>query len=137
MWIAQLSGVIGALPLVAAAATLFRRLRLAAALAVAALLKVSLESVAKMFVQRGRPAETVSEVILRGKAAAHGLSFPSGHAMVIFAIAALVAPYFNAGGRSCPGPWPPRSACRVCTSAHTSPWTSPPGRVWACSSGAC
>ena len=55
MWIAQLSGVIGALPLVAAAATLFRRLRLAAALAVAALLKVSLESVAKMFVQRGRP----------------------------------------------------------------------------------
>jgi hypothetical protein len=55
MWTAQLSGVIGALPLVAAAATLFRRLRLAAALAVAALLKVSLESVAKMFVQRGRP----------------------------------------------------------------------------------
>jgi hypothetical protein len=82
MWTAQLSGVIGALPLVAAAATLFRRLRLAAALAVAALLKVSLESVAKMFVQRGRPAETVSEVILRGKAAAHGLSFPSGHASV-------------------------------------------------------
>jgi len=47
--------VIGALPLVAAAAALFRRLRLAAALAVAALLKVSLESVAKVFVQRGRP----------------------------------------------------------------------------------
>ena len=83
MWTVQLSGVIGALPLVAAAAALFRRLRLAAALAVATLLKVSLESVAKMFVQRGRPAETVSEVILRGKAAAHGLSFPSGHAMVI------------------------------------------------------
>src|SRR5689334_4712774 len=55
MWTAQLSGVIGALPLVAAAAALFRRLRLAAALAVAALLKVSLESVAKVFVQRGRP----------------------------------------------------------------------------------
>ena len=32
---------------------------------------------------------------MRGKAAAHGLSFPSGHAMVIFAIAALVAPYFK------------------------------------------
>jgi hypothetical protein len=55
MWTAQLSGVIGALPLVAAAAALFRMLRLAAALAVAALLKVSLESVAKVFVQRGRP----------------------------------------------------------------------------------
>jgi membrane-associated phospholipid phosphatase len=72
-----------------------RRLRLAAALAVAALLKVSLEAMAKTFVQRGRPAGTVSEVILRGKAAAHGLGFPSGHAMVIFAIAALLAPYFK------------------------------------------
>lgn len=39
-------------------------------------LKVLLEGVAKNFVQRGRPAETVSDVILRGKAAAHGLSFP-------------------------------------------------------------
>jgi membrane-associated phospholipid phosphatase len=95
MWTVQLSGVIGALPLVAAAAALLRRLRLAAALAVAALLKVSLEAVAKTFVQRGRPAETVSGVILRGQSAAHGLSFPSGHAMVIFAIAALVAPYLK------------------------------------------
>jgi membrane-associated phospholipid phosphatase len=95
MWTVQLSGVIGALPLVAAAAALLRRLRLAAALAVATLLKVSLEAVAKMFVQRDRPAETLHDVILRGKAAAHGLSFPSGHAMVIFAIAALVAPYFK------------------------------------------
>jgi undecaprenyl-diphosphatase len=95
MWTVQLSGVIGALPLVAAAAALLRRLRLAAALVAAALLKVALEAVAKMFVQRDRPAETLHDVILRGKAAAHGLSFPSGHAMVIFAIAALVAPYFK------------------------------------------
>jgi hypothetical protein len=76
MWTVQLSGVIGALPLVAAAAALLRRLRLAAALAVATLLKVSLEAVAKTFVQHGRPAEAVPDVILRGKAAAHGLSFP-------------------------------------------------------------
>jgi hypothetical protein len=57
MWTVQLSGVIGALPLVAAAAGLLRRLRLAAALAAAALLKVSLEAAAKMVVQRDRPAE--------------------------------------------------------------------------------
>ena len=95
MWAVQLSGVIGALPLVAAAAALLRRLRLAAALAIATLLKVSLEAVAKTFVQRRRPAETLSEVILRGQSAAHGLSFPSGHAMVIFAIATLVAPYLK------------------------------------------
>jgi undecaprenyl-diphosphatase len=95
MWVVQLSGVIGALPLLAAAAALLRRFRLAAALAAAALLKVSLEAVAKTFVQRGRPAETAPDVILRGNSAAHGLSFPSGHAMVIFAIAALVTPYLK------------------------------------------
>ena len=91
MWTVQLSGVIGALPLVAAAAALLRRLRLAAA----TLLKVWLEAVAKMVVQRDRPAETLPDVILRGQSAAHGLSCPSGHAMVIFAITALVAPYFK------------------------------------------
>jgi len=95
IWTIQLPGVIGALPLVAAAAALLRRLRLAAALAAATLLKVSLEDVAKIFVQRNRPAETLPDVILRGQSAAHGLSFPSGHAMVIFAIAALVVPYFK------------------------------------------
>jgi hypothetical protein len=58
-------------------------------------LKVLLEDVAKMFVQRHRPAETLADVILRGKAAAHGLSFPSGHAMVIFAITVLVSPFFK------------------------------------------
>ena len=95
MWTVQLSGVIGALPLVAAAAALLRRLRLAAALAAATLLKPWLEAGAKTFVQRARPAETLPDVILRGNSAAHGLSFPSGHAMVIFAITALVAPYFK------------------------------------------
>jgi hypothetical protein len=82
MWTVQLSGVIGALPLVAAAAALWRRLRLATALAAATLLKVWLEAVAKMVVQRDRPAETLPDVILRGNSAAHGLSFPSGHAIV-------------------------------------------------------
>jgi len=95
MSVVQLSGVIGAPPLLAAAAALLRRFRLAAALVAATLLKVSLESVAKTFVQRGRPAETVPDVILRGNSAAHGLSFPSGHAMVIFAITALAAPYLK------------------------------------------
>jgi undecaprenyl-diphosphatase len=91
----QLSGVIGVLPLAAAAAALLRRLRLAAALAVATVLKVVLEDTVKMVVQRHRPAETLPDVIVRGRAAAHGLGFPSGHAMVIFAIATLVTPYLK------------------------------------------
>ena len=48
-----------------------------------------------MVVQRDRPAETLPDVILRGQSAARGLSCPSGHAMVIFAITALAAPYFK------------------------------------------
>ena len=91
----QLAGVIGALPLAAAAAALLRRLRLAAALAAATVLKVVLEDSVKMVVQRHRPAETLPDVILRGRSAAHGLGFPSGHAMVIFAIAVLVSPYLK------------------------------------------
>ncbi len=66
--------MIGALPLVAGAAVLFKRLRLAVALAVATVLKVSLEDVAKMFMQRDQPAQTLPDVILRGNSAAHGLS---------------------------------------------------------------
>lgn len=95
MWVIQLSGVIGAAPLLAVIAALLRRFRLAVALIVATVLKSSLEDVAKMFVQRYRPGQTLSDVILRHGAASHGLSFPSGHAMVIFAIAALVAPYLT------------------------------------------
>jgi undecaprenyl-diphosphatase len=97
MWVVQLPGVIGAPALLAAGAALFRRFRLAAALLAATAAKVSLEAAAKTFVQHGRPAQTVPDVILRGQSAAHGLSFPSGHAIVIFAIAVLVAPYL--GGR--------------------------------------
>ena len=49
-------------------------LRLAVALAVATVLKVSLEDVSKMFMQRDQPAQTLPDVILRGNSAAHGLS---------------------------------------------------------------
>jgi membrane-associated phospholipid phosphatase len=118
MWTVQLPGVIGALPLAAAGAALLRRLRLAAALAAAALLKIWLEDLAKMLVQRHRPAETLPDVILRGQSAAHGLSFPSGHAMVIFAIAALVAPYLKSRRQVLP--WALAAAClsRLYLGAH-------------------
>jgi len=98
----QLAGVIGALPLAAAAAALLRRLRLAAALAAATVLKVALEDSVKMVVHRHRPDETLPDVILRGNAAAHGLGFPSGHAMVIFAITVLVSPYLKGWWKALP-----------------------------------
>jgi membrane-associated phospholipid phosphatase len=93
LWAVQLCGVIGAVVLCAVLAALLRIPRLAVALAAAALLKESLEAAVKTFVHSYRPAQTIPDVIVRRGAAAHGLSFPSGHAMVAFVIAALVAPY--------------------------------------------
>ena len=114
----------------------FRRFRLAAALAAATLLKIWLESVAKMLVQRGRPAETVPDVILRGNSAAHRYG-SLGHAMVIFAITILVAPYLKGWWKVLPWALAAAVSYRACTSARTSHWTSSPGRVSACLSRAC
>jgi hypothetical protein len=91
MWTVQLSGVIGALPLVAAAAALLRRLRLAAA----TLLKAWLKAWPRWSCSVTGQRKPCLDVILRGQSAAHGLSCPPGHAMVIFAITVLVAPYFK------------------------------------------
>jgi membrane-associated phospholipid phosphatase len=95
MWVVQLTGVIGAFGVLAVLAALLRRWRLALASAAAALLKPSAEALVKTFVHRYRPGQTVSGAIVRHGAAAHGLSFPSGHAMVTFCIAALVTPYLT------------------------------------------
>jgi membrane-associated phospholipid phosphatase len=90
MLAAQYLGVL-AMPLVVAAAALaWRRWRLAAALVLVVPLKLVLERVAKQLVQRQRPGTTVPDAILRG-VPHHGLSFTSGHAIITFAIAGLLA----------------------------------------------
>jgi membrane-associated phospholipid phosphatase len=86
----QYLGVL-AMPLVVAlGALVFRRWRLAAALVLVVPCKLALERVVKLLVQRERPGTTVSDAILRGVHPA-GLSFVSGHAIVTFAIAGLLA----------------------------------------------
>jgi membrane-associated phospholipid phosphatase len=90
MLAAQYLGVL-AMPLVVAAVALaWRRWRLAAALVLVVPLKLALERVAKHLVQRQRPGTTVPDAILRG-VPHHGLSFTSGHAIITFAIAGLLA----------------------------------------------
>jgi membrane-associated phospholipid phosphatase len=90
MLVAQYLGVL-AIPLVVAAAALaFRRWRLAAALVLVVPLKLAAERVPKQLVQRERPGTSVPDAILRG--VPHGgLSFVSGHAIITFAIAGLLA----------------------------------------------
>lgn len=91
MLLFQYLGVL-AMPLVVAVGALaFRRWRLAAALVLVVPLKLALERVVKLLVQRERPGTTVPDAILRGVHPA-GLSFVSGHAIITFAIAGLLAP---------------------------------------------
>jgi undecaprenyl-diphosphatase len=86
----QYLGVL-AMPLVVAAGALaFRRWRLAAALVLVVPFKLALERVVKLLVERERPGTTVPDAILRGVHPA-GLSFVSGHAIITFAIAGLLA----------------------------------------------
>jgi membrane-associated phospholipid phosphatase len=89
MLLFQYLGVL-AMPLVVAVGALaFRRWRLAAALVLVVPLKLALERVAKLLVERERPGTTVADAILRGVPSA-GLSFTSGHAIITFAIAGLL-----------------------------------------------
>ena len=85
----QYLGVLGVPLVVAVGALAFRRWRLAAALVLVVPLKLALERVVKLLVQRERPGTTVPDAILRGVHPA-GLSFVSGHAIITFAIAGLL-----------------------------------------------
>jgi undecaprenyl-diphosphatase len=95
MWAAQILGVL-ATPLVPAViAAVLRLWRLAIALVLVVPLKLIVEKqVLKQLVDRHRPGETEPDVILRHVPGA-GLSFPSGHAIIAFAVATLVAPYLR------------------------------------------
>ena len=91
MLVFQYLGVLAVPLVVAAGALAFRRWRLAVALVLVVPLKLAAEKVPKQLVQRERPGTTVPDAILRG--VPHGgLSFVSGHAIITFAIAGLLAP---------------------------------------------
>lgn len=101
----QLLGVLGIGPLVAVVALIARRPRLA----VAALLVTGLKLVAERFVwevlkiHRERPAVTEPVVTVRGNTAVHGLSFVSGHMILVTGLAWVVTPYLR--GRWRVTPW--------------------------------
>ncbi|HEY6746222.1 MAG TPA: phosphatase PAP2 family protein [Mycobacteriales bacterium] len=99
MWAAQLLGVL-ATPLVPAlVAAVLRLWRLALTLVLVLPLKLYVErDVLKEIVQRQRPGQNEPGAILRDVPPA-GLSFPSGHALVAFAVATLLAPYLSRSWR--------------------------------------
>jgi len=99
VWLFQIPGILVFPLLVALVALLLRRYRLAAAMALSVPIKLLLERrVVKVLVERQRPGTSVSDAILRD-ASPTGLSFPSGHAVLAFALAGLLAPYLGRNGR--------------------------------------
>jgi membrane-associated phospholipid phosphatase len=90
MLLFQYLGVLAMPLVVAVGALVVRRWRLAAALVLVVPLKLALERAVKQLVQRERPGTTVPDAVLHGVNSA-GLSFVSGHAIITFAIAGLLA----------------------------------------------
>jgi undecaprenyl-diphosphatase len=84
---------------VAIVAAVLRKWQLVIAAVLVYPLKLVLEKVVlKEIVYRGRPGATVDDAILR-HAPARGPSFPSGHAIIAFALAGIIAPYLSRGWR--------------------------------------
>jgi membrane-associated phospholipid phosphatase len=79
-------------------ALIARRPQLAGLLVLAGGSAWILAKLVKRVVERGRPAEYFSDVVIRG-AVQMGQGFPSGHAAVIAAMATVVSPYLNRPGR--------------------------------------
>jgi undecaprenyl-diphosphatase len=69
-----------------------RRWWVVAAVLGAVVLKLVSESAVKAIVERSRPGTTIGDITMRGDVSAHGLSFVSGHAVVITAVAGLLTP---------------------------------------------
>jgi membrane-associated phospholipid phosphatase len=79
-------------------ALLLRQWWVAVAVAVAVVLKLLCEQAVKEVVQRSRPGTTIGDLTMRGDVSAHGLSFVSGHAVIVTAVAGLLTPIL-------PGAW--------------------------------
>jgi len=95
----QYAGVAFVPFVVAAIAAVLRKWRLVVAALLVYPLKLIVEKVVlKELVYRPRPGTSEPDAVLR-HVPAHGPSFPSGHAIVAFALAGIVAPYVSRGWR--------------------------------------
>jgi membrane-associated phospholipid phosphatase len=95
MWVFQLLGLVGLPLVVALGAAVFRRWRLVFVCVALVPLKLYVEKgVLKQLVHRERPGRTEVDPILRDVPSA-GVSYPSGHAIVAFALATVLTPYLG------------------------------------------
>jgi len=99
----QLLGIIAVGPVVAIVAAIFRRWRLALAAVIITAAKLVSERQVWKIVQRERPAITIPDAIVRGDTMTTGLSFVSGHVVLLVGLAMVSEPYLN--GRWRYAPW--------------------------------
>jgi undecaprenyl-diphosphatase len=97
--VVMMLGTFIAIPVTAAIAAAFGRVRLGAVLLASGCLAYALAKLAKPIVDAGRPLAVLpnTDVIIRG-AIAQGLGYPSGHSAVSMALAVAALPYLP--GRS-------------------------------------
>lgn len=99
MWVIQVFGSLPFVALAAVVALVLGRRRLALAIAAAIPLKLAIEWwVVKELIERERPSFTVPGAVIRDTNTSP-LGFPSGHAILAFALAGLLAPYLGRRGR--------------------------------------
>jgi membrane-associated phospholipid phosphatase len=92
--IALLVGVVVAL--------LLRQWWVAVAVVAAVGLKLALEMAVKEIVHRSRPGTSIGDITMRGDVSAGGLSFVSGHAVIVTAVAGLLSPILPRGWKWVP-----------------------------------
>jgi glycosyltransferase 2 family protein len=98
VWTVMQLGNVLVVPVVAVAAALSRRYRLAVNLAVAGFGCYLLALLVKGLVQRGRPSQYLPDVTIHGPAAT-GLGYISGHAAVAVGLASVASPYLGRRAR--------------------------------------
>jgi undecaprenyl-diphosphatase len=98
----QLLGILAVGPAFAIVALIFRKWRLAIAGILVTVGKLLAERSVWHFVQRERPGVTIPDAIVRGDTATHGLSFVSGHVILLVGLAVVIEPYLRGRWRIIP-----------------------------------
>jgi glycosyltransferase 2 family protein len=99
VWMVMQLGNVLVVPAAALLALAWRRVRLAAELAVSGTAAWALAKIVKQLIERGRPGQLLEEVILRG-APSGGHGYVSGHAAVASALAMVLTPYASPAWRA-------------------------------------
>jgi undecaprenyl-diphosphatase len=99
---AQLLGVLAVGPVVAVGALVFRRWRLAVAALLVTAGKLIGERTVWELVQRSRPGTTISDAVVRAGAPTSGVSFVSGHVVLVTGLAWVITPYLRGRWRVVP-----------------------------------